>query len=145
MNWRRGLLRLWLVLSLCWIVVVGLYAWAQQPGDAAWSCFEVEQTTGANEFVCSRGETFHQSDPVTLKVGDQRVKIDRRFLQLSPEEQNQKVEEIAKALSLKDTLTTATIATIKEYAPYALLPPLVTLVLGLLGAWVVSGFARRGT
>jgi hypothetical protein len=70
------------------------------------------------------------------------VKVDRPFLQLSPEEQNQKVEEIAKALSLEDTITTATI---KEYAPYALLPPLVTLVLGLLGAWVVSGFARRGT
>jgi hypothetical protein len=35
-------------------------------------------------------------------------------------------------------------ATIKEFAPYALLPPLVTLVLGLLGVWVVSGFARKG-
>jgi hypothetical protein len=75
------------------------------------------------------------------KVGDQRVKVDRRFLQLSPEEPNRTVDEIAKVLSLKDTITTATI---REYAPYALLPPLVTLVLGLLGAWVVSGFARKG-
>jgi hypothetical protein len=31
MNWRRGLLRLWLVLSLCWIAGVGLYAWKQEP------------------------------------------------------------------------------------------------------------------
>jgi hypothetical protein len=32
MNWRRGLLRLWLVLSLCWIAGVGLYAWARSIG-----------------------------------------------------------------------------------------------------------------
>jgi hypothetical protein len=32
MNWRRRLLRLWLVLSLCWIAVVGVYAWKQEPG-----------------------------------------------------------------------------------------------------------------
>ena len=31
MNWRRGLLRLWLVLSLCWIAGLGLYAWKQEP------------------------------------------------------------------------------------------------------------------
>jgi hypothetical protein len=32
MNWRRRLLRLWLVVSLCWIAGVGLYAWKQEPG-----------------------------------------------------------------------------------------------------------------
>ena len=32
----------------------------------------------------------------------------------------------------------------KEYAVIALLPPLVTLALGLLAAWVLSGFAREG-
>jgi hypothetical protein len=40
MNWRRGLLRLWLVLSLCWVVVVGLYAWAEHPKDEL-ECGEV--------------------------------------------------------------------------------------------------------
>jgi hypothetical protein len=32
MNWRRRLLRLWLVLSLCWIAGIGVYAWKQEPG-----------------------------------------------------------------------------------------------------------------
>jgi hypothetical protein len=32
MNWRRGLLRLWLALSVCWIAGVGVYAWKQEPG-----------------------------------------------------------------------------------------------------------------
>jgi hypothetical protein len=33
----------------------------------------------------------------------------------------------------------------KRYAAYVLLPPLVTLALGLVGAWVVSSFERMGT
>jgi hypothetical protein len=32
MNWRKGLLRLWLVLSLCWIAGIGVYAWKHEPG-----------------------------------------------------------------------------------------------------------------
>jgi hypothetical protein len=141
------LLRLWLVLSLCWIVVVGLFAWPYAWRDTAWSCGEIGeltrsfQPTGKTSFVCLEDSLFRHSDPVTLKVGGQSVKVDRQFLQqLSPEEQNRTVAEIAKILSLEDNPTTATI---KEYAPYALLPPLVTLVLGLLGVWVASGFARR--
>jgi hypothetical protein len=51
----------------------------------------------------------------------------------SPERQNEK--EIVG--SLKPELA-------KRYAAYVLLPPLITLALGLLGAWVVSNFERRG-
>jgi len=34
--------------------------------------------------------------------------------------------------------------TAKRYALYLLVPPLATLVLGLLSAWVVSSFERKG-
>jgi hypothetical protein len=34
MNLRRGVLRLWLVLSLCWIVGVGVFAWGYEPWSA---------------------------------------------------------------------------------------------------------------
>jgi hypothetical protein len=33
---------------------------------------------------------------------------------------------------------------VEDYAAVTLLPPLVTLGLGLLGAWVATGFARKG-
>jgi len=33
----------------------------------------------------------------------------------------------------------------KRYVGFVLLPPLITLALGLFGAWVVSSFERRGT
>jgi hypothetical protein len=95
MNWRRRLLRLWLVLSLCWIAGVGVYAWKQEPGISS-SQFGYEIAS-------------------------------------SPEQQNEK--EIVGSMN-------AELA--KRYAAYVLLPPLTTLALVLLGAWVVSNFERRG-
>jgi hypothetical protein len=95
MNWRRRLLRLWLVLSLCWIAGIGVYAWKQGPGLSS-SQFGYEIAS-------------------------------------SPEKQNGK--EIGGSLN-------AELA--KRYAAYVLLPPLTTLALVLLGAWVVSNFERRG-
>jgi hypothetical protein len=75
-----------------------------------------------------------ETDPeLIVDLGGERVKIDRRFLQLSPEEKNETVDEIR-----------ASLTPVRQYAAVAFLPPLVTLVLGLLGAWVVSGFARKG-
>jgi hypothetical protein len=50
----------------------------------------------------------------------------------SPEKQNEK--EIVGSLN-------AELA--KRYVAYVLLPPLITLALGLLGAWVVSRFEQR--
>jgi hypothetical protein len=96
MNWRRRLLRFWLLLSRCWIAGVGVYAWKQEPGISS-----------------------SQSD---------------YEIAASPEKQNEK--EIVGSLN-------AELA--KRYVAYVLLPPLITLVLGLLGAWVVSSFERRGT
>jgi len=94
MNWRRRLLRLWLVLSLCWIAGVGVYAWKQEPGRSS-SQFAYETAS-------------------------------------SPEKQNEK--EVVGSLNVE---------LVKRYVAYVLLPPLITLALGLLGAWVVSSFERK--
>jgi hypothetical protein len=91
MNWRGHLLRLWLVLSLCWIAGVGVYAWKQEPGISG---YEIAS---------------------------------------SPEKQNEK--EIVGSLNAE---------LVKRYAVYVLVPPLATLVLGFLGAWVVSSLERKG-
>jgi hypothetical protein len=95
MNRRRGLLRLWLVLSLCWIAVGWLVRLKQEPRISS-SQFGYEIAS-------------------------------------SPEKQNEK--EIVGSLN-------AELA--KRYVACVLLPPLITLALGLLGAWVVSSFERRG-
>jgi hypothetical protein len=110
MNWRRGLFRLWLVLSLCWIVAVSVYAWKQEPWMLSLrvpACFEAKRAAGANPFNC-----FDVAEGVRLREASVRL------------------ADIAAAA--------------KEYAVYAFLPPLIALVLGLSGAWMVSGFARKG-
>ena len=94
MDCRRRLLRLWLVLSLCWIAGVGVYAWKQEP--------ELSSSQLAYETASS------------------------------PEKQNEK--EVVGSLNVE---------LVKRYVAYVLLPPLITLALGLLGAWVVSSFERK--
>ena len=122
----RRLSQFWLVLSLCWIVAVSLFAWKQERWVLA----------SSQEFVFEGTPSDSgQSDPITLNLDGRRVQVDRRFLQLSPERQKDTVEEIVNHLNAE---------TAKRYALYVLLPPLATLVLGLIGAWVVSGFAWEG-
>jgi hypothetical protein len=92
---RKGLQRLWLVLSLCWIAGVGVYAWKQEPGLSS-SQFAYETAS-------------------------------------SPEKQSE-----------KETVGGLNVELARRYLAYVLLPPLITLAFGLLGAWVVSSFERRG-
>jgi hypothetical protein len=101
MNWRRGLLRLWLVLSLCWIAGVGLYSWRQE----SWIL------SSSREFVFEDG-------PDTAR-----------------DQQSESLEKIINSLNAE---------TAKQYVLLLLVPPLATLVLGLLSAWVVSSFERKG-
>jgi hypothetical protein len=110
MNWRKGLWRLWLALSLCWIVWAGVSAWQQeqirQSRDRALQfCFSKQEAGGGNIIDCFGDETIFPPGAPPL------VNIATAF---------------------------------GKYAAYALLPPLIVLVPGLLGAWVVSGFARKG-
>jgi hypothetical protein len=67
---------------------------------------------------------FHSSRVTSTPLG-----LFNGFLDLSPKEMNETVNEIRASLS-----------PVRQYAAVAFLPPLVTLVLGL----VVSGFARKG-
>src|SRR5262245_2854943 len=76
-----------------------------------------------------------QSDSITHNLDGKRNQVRRGFLQLLPEKQKDTVEEIVNHLNAE---------TAKRYALYVLLPPSATLVLGLIGAWVVSRFAWEG-
>jgi hypothetical protein len=113
MNWRRGLLRLWLVLSLFWIVAVGLFAWHVDALEFARmeACAEAKRAQGADTFICGLSEEV-----------DEQIRL--------------------MSVGIADIATTTWI---KELVAYVLIPPLVVFGVGLLGVWVVSGFARRGT
>jgi hypothetical protein len=113
MNWRRGLWRLWLVLSLAWIVAVGIFAWE----SGTWmfarmaACAEAKIAQGADTFICGL-----------------REHLDEQFELLS--------------IGIADIATTTIF---KNIVAWALVPPLIVLGFGLLGVWVVSGFAHRHT
>ena len=119
MSWRRGLLlRLWLALSLCWIVAVGVYVWTQEP------------------WIWSRQWVITQTDPeVKVDLGGQRVKIGREFLNLSPEQKNELIDEIR-----------ATITGFGTYATRVTIAfgiPLAVLILGYGIRWVAVGLPLR--
>jgi hypothetical protein len=113
MNWRRGLLRLWLVLSLFWIAFVGIFAWENDTFKFAQmaACAEAKRAQGADTFICGLSE--HLDEQVRLM-----------------------------SVGIADIATTTIF---KQFVAIVLIPPLIMLVLGLLGVWVASGFARRGT
>jgi hypothetical protein len=66
MNWRRGLLRLWLVLSLFWIIAVGIFAWENDLFKFARmaACAEAKRAQGADAFICGLSE--HLDEQVRL-------------------------------------------------------------------------------
>jgi hypothetical protein len=100
---RRGLLRLWLVLSLCWMVVVVLFAWEHDRFKFARmaACAAAKRAQGADTFICGLSE-----------------QVDGQISLMS--------------VGIADIATTAII---QEVIAYALIPPLVTLGVGLLGVW----------
>jgi hypothetical protein len=116
MNWRRNLLRIWLALSLGWIVGIAVGAWKQGPRhDEAWhkdmdACLEArkaEGLVGAEPWL----DCYVANTP-----------------------------RVPARMTLTDIP-----AALREYGMVALVPPLAPFVLGLLSVWVVSGFARRVT
>ena len=115
MNWHRGLLWLWLVLSLGWIGSIGVVAWEtglplpsqdESLDNAALdACLEAKQIEGV------------QREPALLQC--------------------------VRAITPPSPRMTFP-AAVREYGALALLPPLAVLVLGFLGVWVVSCFACKG-
>ena len=129
MNWRRGLLRLWCALSLCWVISIGAIVWNTEQGrakrlEAANSCVEEEK-----EKLGRDPEPSVCIERSGVTVEDVAWDLDRRAL---PE-----------FFGVPVTVTATVKNYVKDYGAVTLLPPLVTLGLGLLGVWVVSGFARK--
>jgi hypothetical protein len=124
MNLRRGLLRLWLALSLCWVAVIGVYVWNQEQARA-------KRLEAHISCVKEEGEKGGGRD------------LEREIYPMCVDRSGATLEDLAFAF-WRVTVTDTIKSYFKEYGGLMLLPPLVTLGLGLLAAWVLSGFARKG-
>jgi hypothetical protein len=125
MNWRRDLFRLWLVISLCWMAGVGLYGWKQERWVLA----------SDQEFVF---------DPA-FDLSRIKRNVERMTDQAAPESDIESYirSEGATPDAVRAYRKTFFSQFTRRYAIYVLVPPLATLVLGLIGAWVVSAFERK--
>jgi hypothetical protein len=109
---RRGLLRLWLSLSLCWVGVMGVYVWNQEQARA--KRLEVQLSCIKEEGKKSGGK-----DP------------DREIFPICVDRSGATLEDLTFAF-WRVTVTDTIKSYCKEYGGLLLLPPLVTLALGLL-------------
>jgi|ERR1051325_12093324 hypothetical protein len=71
MNWRRGLLRLWILASVCWLITIGWFAYQDWwlPRQAAFdqqACIDLRTATRAgNPFDCfDKGVKFDDLIPI---------------------------------------------------------------------------------
>lgn len=116
LNMRRGLLRLWLVVSVVWVLVIGINGWAQ-----LLEIFEtIEPPTGKGAVALAPGPyacwvTRHPENPFA-------------FMDSGPKSLT---EAWRQCMAYKMHLPVN-----------ALAPPLALLVLGYVGAWVTKGFSR---
>lgn len=61
-----------------------------------------QQPASASHNWGGKAPRVEQAQPVTLNIGGKRVKVDGSFMQLSPEQQNATVDEIASSLGMTD-------------------------------------------
>lgn len=74
MNWKRGAFRLWIAASVCWIVLVGVYAWPRVSRDVVvqytpsakdkakyQACIAAERKRGGHDYMCAIDVTIPNS------------------------------------------------------------------------------------
>src|SRR5262245_3349016 len=117
MNWGKGFFRLWCMLSLCWIISIGVYALVQEQQEEAFNhCLLQEQDRDDLNTInyCSDSSGYAKAK------GNPFAGI--------------------YVLDNPNVNTETRVKYVKEYAWLITLPPLITLAFGLLVAWVISGF-----
>lgn len=121
MNWSRGLLRLWVVGSVIWVVVFGTLGRIDKTIHSYW---RVERGVSVVQNLLSSTS----SETVQIKSG--------AFKPRSVVEADLSKLRSARAQRRQDLLAKL---------GWTALPPLGFLVLGYLLYWAISGFRRRET
>ena len=123
MNWRRGLLRLWLIASVFWIIGVSWFGYANviMPRNKAASenaCFEARRLDAAlgNPFDCFAGNTTPA--PLAGFIADTPRRV----------------------IAFDDLIP---LSAYWHYIPIAFLPVFVVLILGMATGWIFAGFRRN--
>ena len=128
LNWRRGLLRLWLVLSIIWICLVG---WIMRPDEDALSYWKLR---GLDDTYIEE-ETQPRTDRCTQADGS----LDASCMSGEWQRAQATRDVMKEALARK----TDSLEDIKFTAFVMAGPIIVALILGFVFGWVAKGFSYR--
>ena len=117
MNWRRGLLRVWLVAAICWAVATGLTIGLPRAIKTYWSFYDVPATVRADARANAWPGTPLEKEgaPVDEKLGALR--------------------ELGRRLTIADE-------TVLTFLWIGMTPPFGILVLGAALAFALKGFRQ---
>jgi hypothetical protein len=121
MNWRRGLLRLWVAMSVGWFILVAVFGYMAWPWpEPTWIPPATDFSAPASQTACAEERTKNPAlgNPYACFDGD----ITNSTFQYRAEAIREDVE---------------------IFAAIGLLPPLVFQLFLFTVCWVVSGFKRR--
>lgn len=116
MKWRRGLFRLWIVLSVCWVVAISALTWSTLPTD------EWVPGWARNESTDLPNKPPKQETPADLWPG---TPVKPQFNPNEPYEVDKSGERMEH---------------IRKAAVLAFVPPTIIVVLGGALAWAIRGF-----
>ena len=123
MNWKQGLLRLWIVAALLWMVGSGTIVWDDL----------VQRTT---KFEVTAPDQRHW---LIVTYGDVSAV---QVLEWAKKRPTEEVASLPQASFLEYNKPLPLLSRTRPFS-ILLLPPLAILLLGCVGYWVASGF-RKG-
>lgn len=126
LNWRRGLIRLWLVLSIIWIVLVG---WVMRPDEDALSYWKLRSLDDA--YI--EAETEPRSEKCTRPDGSLDAGCMDAEWQRAQATRDVMKEALARKQDSLDDL---------KFTGFVIGGPIVAaLILGFVFGWVARGFS----
>ncbi|MBB3446425.1 hypothetical protein [Rhizobium sp. BK379] len=154
MNIKRGLFRLWLVLSVLWIVAVGFMSWESIQRDEWWSGdpnvfadlpVHCENASGSADVDYYRREAPEPWNAYRTP-GSACWYSEHRFRQLFPSYNSishaKLSEMLYQNLGWEMARSSDKYDRTKSAAMTAFIPPAFTFVIGAALVWAFSGFAR---
>jgi len=140
MNWRRGLIRLWLLSSFVWVLFVCII----ERVDVTFGQM-LNARDAADELTIPK--TFNYdivasalNEPQILEFGDYKIKVDESFFDLSSADQEKTVEEIADQLRTK--IVSEPRRQLLSSIYFALFPIIIAFMAGVSFLWVALGFRK---
>ncbi|NEI11057.1 hypothetical protein GR220_03490 [Rhizobium leguminosarum] len=159
MNIKRGLFRLWVALSLLWVIGVGVVEWSNVTSDQAWGgqpwladpiaafpvlCSEARGTSGVDYQVKAAFEPWNQYRDNKQACWYDAAKFRQTWPEYKDLSDNEVIDKLYDSLDWYhpslDPLYNTKIVLMKAF-----IPPVVIFLIVSLFVWAFAGFARPKT